>query len=229
MGMTAFEMTRHSRMSMDMMEPPVWSTAYIALMFFMWWIMMIAMMLPSAMPTIMLAAALNRRSTADRPPFGSTGLFATGYLLVWAGFSMIAVGAQWWMQQNGWLNNMLVGQSPAINGCLLLLAGVWQFSPWKLACLRHCQSPVEFLTRQRRAGKSGALQMGLKHGGYCLGCCWFLMALLFIGGVMNLYWIIGLAIYVWVEKMLPVGLHLDRLMGAILAVWGTVVLVRYVS
>ena len=115
---------------------------------------------------------------------------------------------------------MLVGQSQIINGLLLLAAGLWQFSPWKYACLKHCKSPVEFLTTQRREGKSGALQMGLKHGGYCLGCCWFLMALLFVGGVMNLFWIIGLTIYVWVEKILPGGEFISRLMGALLAIWG---------
>jgi len=193
MGMDAFEMTRHSLMSMDMMDAPVWTPGYIVLMFFMWWIMMVAMM---------------------------TSLFAAGYLLAWAGFSTIAVAAQWWMQQNGWLNNMLVGQSQVINGILLLAAGLWQFSPWKHACLNHCKSPVEFLTTQRREGKSGALQMGLTHGGYCLGCCWFLMALLFVGGVMNLYWIIGLTIYVWIEKILPGGVLISRLMGVFLAIWG---------
>jgi predicted metal-binding membrane protein len=124
------------------------------------------------------------------------------------------------MQQNGWLNNMLVGQSQIINGLLLLAAGLWQFGPWKSACLKHCKSPVEFLTTQRREGKSGALQMGLKHGGYCLGCCWFLMALLFVGGVMNLFWIIGLTIYVWIEKILPGGELISRLMGGFLALWG---------
>ena len=220
MGMDAFEMTRHSRMSMDMMNPPVWTASYIVLMFFMWWIMMIAMMLPSATPAILLSAALNRRSSASKPPFGPAGLFTTGYLLAWAGFSLIAVSIQWWMLQIGWLNNMLVGQSRSINGLLLLVAGLWQFSPWKQSCLRHCRSPVEFLTRQRSQRKTAALQMGLKHGGYCLGCCWFLMALLFVGGVMNLFWIFGLTIYVWVEKMLPANLRVDRYMGTLLTIWG---------
>ena len=220
MGMNAFEMTRHSLMPMDMMSPPVWTPGYILLMFFMWWIMMIAMMLPSATPTVLLAAALNRRSTATNPPFGHTGLFVSGYLLAWASFSTLAVLTQWWMQQNGWLSNVLVGQSQSINASLLLAAGLWQFSPWKHACLLHCKSPVEFLTSQRREGKSGALRMGLLHGGYCLGCCWFLMVLLFVGGVMNLYWIVGLTIYVWVEKILPGGVLISRLMGVLLAIWG---------
>lgn len=224
MGMDAFEMTRHSLMTMDMMAAPVWDTEYIILMFLMWWVMMIAMMLPSATPAILLAAALNRRSQSAMPPFGPTGLFTAAYLLTWAGFSLVAVTVQWWMQQNGWLNNMLVGQSRMINGCLLLLAGLWQFSPWKHACLRHCQSPVEFLTRHRYPGASGALRTGFLHGAYCLGCCWFLMTLLFVGGVMNLYWIAGLTIYVWVEKMLPVNLRIDRLMGLLLVIWGSLLI-----
>lgn len=228
MAMNAFEMTRHSRLGMDMMDSPVWTINYIILMFFMWWIMMIAMMLPSAAPTILLAAALNRRSKATTPPFGSTGLFTAAYLLAWAGFSIIAVVVQWWMQQNGWLNNMLVGQSWLINGLLLLAAGLWQFSPWKHACLKHCQSPVEFLTTQRQQGKSAALQMGLLHGAYCLGCCWFLMALLFVGGVMNLYWIVGLTIYVWVEKVASGGELISRLMGTLLALWGLGILTGFI-
>jgi len=220
MGMDAFEMTRLSRMSMGMMNPPVWTSAYVVLMFFMWWIMMIAMMLPSATPVILLAAALNRRSAASPPPFGSTSLFAAGYLLAWGGFSVIAVTTQWWMQQYGWLNSMLVSQNQVVNGLLLLAAGLWQFSPWKYACLAHCKSPVEFLTKQRLETHPGALWMGLKHGGYCLGCCWFLMALLFVGGVMNLYWIIGLTLYIWIEKMLPGDRFISRLTGVLLTLWG---------
>ncbi len=220
MGMDAFEMTRHSRMSMDVMVSPAWTISYIVLMYFMWWIMMIAMMLPSATPTILLAAALNRRSLASKPPYGPTSAFVAGYLLAWAGFSAVAVATQWWMQQNGWLNNMLVGQNRFINGSLLLAAGLWQFTPWKYACLKHCRSPIALLTSPTLKGKTGALQIGLKHGAYCLGCCWFLMALLFVGGVMNLYWIIGLCIYVWIEKIAAGGESLSRITGAILSLWG---------
>ena len=224
MGMDAFEMTRHGRMSMDMMATPIWTMGYIAVMFFMWWVMMIAMMLPSATPIILLAAAINRRSSDSIPPFGPSSLFVAGYLLAWAVFSSIAVAAQWWMQKNGLINNMLVGQSSVINGLLLLTAGVWQFTPWKYACLSHCRSPVEFLSKPRRGRLTGALQTGLSHGSYCLGCCWFLMVLLFVGGVMNLFWIIGLSIYIWVEKILPGGHTISRLMGGFLALWGLAVL-----
>ena len=149
-----------------MMDTPLWSAGHVVLMFLMWWALMIAMMLPGASPVILLAAALNRRSKADKPPFGHTVLFTAAYLLAWAGFSIIAVAVQWWMQQNGWLNNMLIGQSRLVNGLLLLLAGGWQFSPWKCACLNHCQSPIGFLTRHRSPGRTGALKMGFLHGAY---------------------------------------------------------------
>ena len=207
-------------MGMDMMDQPAWTMGYIVLMFFLWWMMMIAMMLPIASPTILLAAALNRRPIASVPGFGSTGFFTTGYLLAWAGFSFIAVAAQWWMQDIGWLNNMLISQRHSVSGILLFVAGLWQFTPWKYACLQHCKSPVEFLTDERDRGQSSALQMGLKHGAFCPGYCWFLMALLFVGGVMGMLWIIGLTIYIWIEKIVPGGETISRLMGGLLALWG---------
>jgi predicted metal-binding membrane protein len=186
--------------------------------------MMVAMMLPAASSVILLASALNRRTSPAARPFGSAAAFTAGYLLAWGVFSAVAVLAQWWLGQAGLLNTMLVSTSDRFAGGVLLIAGLWQFSPWKTACLRHCRSPVQFLTRHRRAGELGALTMGIHHGLYCLGCCWFLMALLFVGGVMNLYWIIGLAAYVWVEKAAPGGQRLARAMGAVLVGWGLVLL-----
>lgn len=225
MGMDAFEMTRHSRMAMPWTQPAPWSAPYALLMFSMWWIMMLAMMLPSAAPVILLAAALNRRAEPAAPPYGSTAAFLAGYLLAWGGFSAVAVLAQWWLGRSGLLNTMLVSTSEVLAACILIVAGAWQFSPLKFACLRHCRSPVMFLTRHRRPGWLGAIRMGLHHGLWCLGCCWFLMALLFVGGVMNLYWIIGLTIYVWMEKVLPGGPWLSRAMGLALLAWGALLLV----
>ena len=224
MGMSGFEMTRHTRMGMDMMPPPAWDLAYVVLMFFMWWIMMVAMMLPSAAPMILTAAALNRRSAASSHPFGGTGAFTLGYLAAWGVFSLLAVAAQWALQATDFISGMLFSTSNTLSGLLLLLAGAWQFTPWKQACLRHCRGPVEFLVNHRRAGNRGAFVMGAHHGLYCLGCCWFLMALLFVGGVMNLYWIIGLAVYVWLEKTLPGGVVVSRATGAVLMAWGLVIL-----
>jgi len=226
MDMNAFEMTRHSMMDMPAPATATWNLSYAVLMFFMWWIMMVAMMLPSATPVVLLAALVNRRTKVESPPYGSTISFVSGYLLTWAAFSMLAVAAQWLLERSGLLNAMLVSTNKLMAGLLLLLAGVWQLSPWKHACLRQCRNPIEFLSTQRRSGNSGALIMGLYHGSYCVGCCWFLMALLFAGGVMNLYWIIGLTLYVWIEKVAPAGLMVSRLIGVLLIAWGMIVLVN---
>lgn len=228
MGMSAVEMTRHSMMPMPMMQHAQWDLSYAVLMFFMWWLMMIAMMLPSATPMILLATALNRRSREDQTPYGSAAAFTAGYLLAWALFSLVAVGAQWWLERMGWITPMMASASDLWAGAVLVVAGAWQFSPWKTACLKHCRSPVQFLTEHRHPGNTGAAWMGVHHGLFCLGCCWFLMALLFVGGVMNLYWIVGIALYVAVEKVLPAGQGVAKIMGAVLMMWGVLLLARHV-
>jgi len=222
MDMTALEMThpKNTGMDMKMVMPVDWDLPYTVMMFFMWWVMMIAMMLPSATPAILLSAALNRRSSADTPPFGSAAVFTLGYLLAWALFSLAAILAHWLLEQAGLLSMLMESASAILSGLLLLLAGAWQFSPIKQSCLKHCQSPIVFLTLHRRPGNSGALLMGLYHGVFCLGCCWFLMSLLFVGGVMNLYWILGLAIFVYLEKILAVGPALGKTVGYLLIFWG---------
>ena len=226
MDMSAFEMspmpwtdTDVRSMNMAMSE----SNSFLVL-FAMWWVMMAAMMLPSAAPTILLATALNRRSTSNQPPFGAAAFFALGYLLAWLFFSLVAAFAQRLLESNGLLSSMMNIKSNYLTVGLLLAAGVWQFSPIKQVCLRHCRSPVEFITRQRRPGNRGALVMGLHHGTYCLGCCWFLMALLFVGGVMNLYWIAGLALFVLVEKLSAKGVWFGRVTGAGLFITGAALL-----
>ncbi len=223
MGMSGLEMTRHTRMGMDMMPPGSWNLQYIILMFFMWWVMMIAMMLPSATPVILLAVAINRRSGNTPAPYGPASQFCLGYLLGWALFSAIAVFLQWLLLEGELISGMLRSSSAILSAALLVIAGAWQFTPWKQACLRHCRGPVEFLSQHRRPGRFGTLIMGMHHGLYCLGCCWFLMLLLFVGGVMNLYWIAGLAIYVWMEKIMVVGQKASRLTGVALIIWGVVI------
>jgi predicted metal-binding membrane protein len=198
---------------------------YIYVLLAMWWIMMVAMMLPSAAPIILLTAALNRRSTSDQPPYGTTAFFTAGYLLAWFLFSLVAVASQLILASKGLLSFNMESNNTYLTAGLLLAAGFWQFSPIKQACLRHCRSPVEFITRHRRPGNRGALMMGLHHGTYCLGCCWFLMALLFAGGVMNLYWIAGLALFVVVEKLYSHGLWFGRLSGAGFVITGIAFLV----
>jgi len=224
MGMNAFEMTRHTLMGMEMGSPVVWDLSYLSLMFFMWWIMMIAMMLPSATPVILLATALNRRSSSGKKPYGSATGFAAGYLLAWGAFSILAVAAQWQLQGTGLVSGMLSSNSDTLSAALFLAAGAWQFSPWKHSCLQHCRNPVEWLTTHRQSGRTAALAMGMQHGAYCLGCCWFLMALLFVGGVMNLLWIAGLAIYVWLEKYTPSGEYISRSLGGLLIASGLAIL-----
>jgi predicted metal-binding membrane protein len=227
MGMSGFEMTRHTLMKMDMMEMAIWTPAYAALMFFMWWLMMVAMMLPSATPIILLATALNRRADSDRSPFGPSAAFLAGYLLVWSVFSLLAVLLQWTLQKTDLLSGMLYITNPILSAFLLMIAGVWQFTPLKQSCLRHCRGPIDFLTRYRRPGIPGGIVMGVQHGLFCLGCCWFLMVLLFVGGVMNLYWIAGLALYVWIEKVMVAGVKFSRIMGAILILWSLVMVSRH--
>lgn len=228
MGMSALQMTESMR-HMGAPKHTPWTATYSLSMFLMWWVMMIAMMLPSAAPTILLAAGLNRRSNSTSPPYGSTALFCLGYLLAWALFSALAVAAQWWLERSGLLSMHLETLPPALTGGLLLLAGAWQLTPLKSACLRHCRSPAEFLVQHRQPGALGALQMGMRHGAWCLGCCWFLMALLFVGGVMNLYWILGLAAFVFAEKVLAMGPLLGRATGIVLLAFGVLVLAGYWS
>ncbi|MFQ5971742.1 MAG: DUF2182 domain-containing protein, partial [Alphaproteobacteria bacterium] len=191
-----------------------------ALMFFMWWIMMIAMMLPGAAPMILLYALVNRRQRRRGAPFVPTGVFALGYVLAWAAFSVGAAGLQWGLERTGLLSSMMASTSVAFGGMLLIGAGIYQLSPLKQACLRHCRAPVDFLSRRWRKGRLGALGMGIEHGAFCLGCCWVLMGLLFLGGVMNLYWIIGLAVFVLLEKTLPAGHRLGAATGLGLVAWG---------
>jgi predicted metal-binding membrane protein len=208
------------------MEPMPWSVFYAALMFTMWWMMMIAMMVPSASAMVLLFTAIKRKQAASASPSVQAWIFLAGYLLIWAGFSLVAALAQWGLERAGLLDMAMANTSATFGGIILLAAGLYQFTPVKSVCLRYCQSPVLFLSRYWRPGASGALRMGLQHGGYCLGCCWLLMVLLFVAGVMNLVWIVGIAVYVACEKLLPLGQRLSRTAGVALIVSGTIVLAR---
>lgn len=232
MGMSAFEMTRMSQFGtargmceagmagMAMMTRAVWTPGYAVLMLFMWWVMMVAMMLPSAAPVILLFAIVNRKQRDAGPPYVATSIFAFGYLAAWAGFSLVAVILQWGFELIGLLSPMLSASNTVLGGVLLLAAGVYQLTPIKHACLRHCRSPHAFLSTHWRRGGRGALRMGLLHGAFCVGCCWFLMGLMFFGGVMNLYWIAGLALFVLCERTVPAGHWLGYATGVVLLVWG---------
>jgi predicted metal-binding membrane protein len=207
-------------MDMNMVMPMDWSPGYALVMFLMWWIMMVAMMLPSAAPMILLFALVNRRNRGLGAPYVATTVFASGYLLGWAGFSLAATLVHWWLEQSGWLTMGMASANRWLSGILLIAAGAYQLSPLKHACLRHCRGPVDFIARHWRPGPLGALRMGLEHGTWCVGCCWVVMGLLFYGGVMNLYWIVGLAILVLAEKVLPPGHGVGNISGVGFLLWG---------
>jgi predicted metal-binding membrane protein len=223
MGMPMTGAMEHAMIAMA--TPADWTWGYALLMFGMWWVMMIAMMLPGAAPMILLFATINRRSQEKGGPYVPTAVFAGAYLIAWGGFSVIAVALQWGLERAELLSPMMASRNAAFGGALLVLAGAWQLSPLKHACLRHCRGPVDFIARHWRAGRQGAFRMGVRHGLYCLGCCWALMALLFFGGVMNLYWIAGLALFVLLEKTIPPGRRLASLAGLGLVVWGAAFLI----
>lgn len=210
------------------MAPMPWTLRSAALLFAMWWVMMIAMMAPSAGPTVLLYATVrHKHETASRATIDAW-IFLAGYLVTWAGFSLAAVLAQWGLERLGLLSMAMASTSAVLGGIILLAAGVYQFTPLKHACLRYCESPLLFLSRHWRPGTRGAFRMGLHHGSYCVGCCWFLMLLLFVGGVMNLVWIVGLMLYVAGEKLLPFGRRLSHMAGVILILSGAIVLARAV-
>jgi predicted metal-binding membrane protein len=180
-----------------------WSVSHFALTASMWAVMMAAMMLPSATPMILTYATLVRRMRRDRDGHPEIAIFVLGYLLVWCAFSVLATALQWGLEHLALLSPMLVSSSHRLGGGLLLIAGLYQLLPVKEFCLKHCQSPFQFLTRRWRSGRTGALSMGLMHGAYCVGCCWALMLLLFVGGVMNLLWVALIAAFVLLEKVIP--------------------------
>lgn len=205
-------------MTMPMSTWP-WTMTHAALMFSMWLVMMAAMMLPSAMPAILLYSHI--RMQGDGADLAAPVLFASGYLAVWACFSLLATLAQFLLEWTGFLSSMMESTSTVLTGALLLLAGLYQLTPLKQACLRACRSPLDFMMLHWQRGRTGALKMGIRHGAYCAGCCWALMFLLFVGGVMNLAWIIGIALYVLLEKLLPGGRGIAGVAGVALIAAGT--------
>ena len=202
----------HPLASLTMPGSSDWSFANVVAVWAMWAVMMAAMMLPSALPMIVTFVQLSERAGARARGHG----FVAAYLLVWFGFSAAAVAAQWALQAMEWIDPMIVSTSAALSALLLLIAGVYQFSPLKRICLAKCRTPLGFLLGEWREGTRGGFVMGLRHGLFCVGCCWALMALLFVGGVMNLAWIAALSIAVAIEKMVPGGARLASVLGVVL-------------
>jgi predicted metal-binding membrane protein len=197
------------------MMTPVWDAPHLALLWAMWAVMMTGMMLPSASPMILLAGA-TRRQQHGRTGARHDWLLALGYITVWAAFSVGATALQWWLMQARIVTPMMEISSRRAGAVLLILAGLYQLTPLKGACLAACQSPLGFAMRHWRAGSWGAFRMGIEHGVYCVGCCWALMLLLFAGGVMNLAVIAALTAFVAFEKLTPAGRHSARVSGALL-------------
>lgn len=211
--------------------PGDWSPAYWLTMLLMWWVMMVAMMVPSAAPMILLYARVVRHGqTRGEIPgaIAPTAAFSVGYLLCWLGFSALATGMQFALERSGLVDGMMMWATDRrLTATLLIVAGIYQLSPLKKACLTQCRSPVEFLTRNWRPGRSGAFRLGILHGAYCLGCCWALMLLLFAAGIMNLVWIAGLAILVLVEKLAPFGAELTKPLAFLLILGGVALLLPH--
>jgi predicted metal-binding membrane protein len=205
-----------------------WDIGRVGLMAAMWWVMMVAMMLPSAAPVMLLHARTVRHGQRrGRMPAGPvpTVWFLAGYLLVWLGFALAAVALQWALERIGALSGaQFWSQSRWLSAGVLALAALYQISPLKRMCLAHCRAPAEYLAAHWRPGASGALRMGIGHGVFCVGCCWALMALLFVGGVMNVVWIAALTGIVLAEKLLPAGVAVGRVAAGVLAVWAAATL-----
>jgi predicted metal-binding membrane protein len=202
---------------------PAWSLSYWLIVFFMWAAMMVAMMLPSASPMVLLYARVARHAEAqghDLRARAAIPAFASGYLAIWILFSLLAVIVQWGLERLGAMSAMMSVSAGVLSGGLLIAAGLYQLTPLKAACLTHCRAPASFLAAHWRKGMGGAWRMGFVHGLYCVGCCAVLMALLFVGGVMNLIWIAGLTLLVAIEKLAPFGAAAVKTVGAILIAGG---------
>ena len=225
MNMSAIQMTPglgQSQMSMPNMSamknmaatPAVWSFNYSVLMFFMWWTMMIAMMLPSASPMILLYPALIRRTKKTKSIIRQVTSFICGYLLAWAAFSLFAAALQSQLELRDWMSPMMMEATNIyLAAGILIAAGVYQLTPLKTVCLEKCRQPASFLANYKNTWVNSPLRIGLVHGFYCVGCCWFLMGLLFFGGIMNLYWIVGLIIFVAIEKLHEKGIIFGKILG----------------
>ena len=208
---------------MPAIRMPAWDAVYFWMMFLMWAVMMIGMMLPSVTPMVLIYAGVARKSAGHGMPVAPIGAFVFGYIAMWLGFSMFATLAQWGLDQAALLSPMMVSNSVGLGAALLIAAGIYQWLPIKDKCLRHCRSPVHFIATHWRPGSIGAFKMGLSHGAFCLGCCWVLMSLLFVGGVMNLFWIAAIALFVLLEKVLPLGDVSGRVMGLLMVVAGGII------
>jgi predicted metal-binding membrane protein len=203
-----------------------WTISDIVLNVAIWWVMMIGMMVPSAMPMMLVFAAVNRSKRARGKPFVPTAVFAVGYLIAWGVFGLAATFAEWTFEQAALIAPETQRVGPGLGAGIVIVAGIYQLTPVKNACLAHCRTPLDFVLNHWREGAPGAVRMGLEHGFYCLGCCWVLMALLFAVGVMNLLWMALLTAFVLVEKLFPAGQWITRASGVLMIGFGAFLLAQ---
>lgn len=182
----------------------------------MWAVMMLAMMLPSALPMVLTFAAVGRSRQRAGRNYVPIAVFVAGYVVVWSAFSVVAAVAQWWLHRGALLSAAMVSTSGVLAGLVLIVAGIFQFTPLKHSCLNHCRGTLHFVITRWRDGAAGALRMGIEHGAFCAGCCWALMALLFVLGVMNLFWVAALTALVCFEKILPAQFRLPLVTGMVM-------------
>lgn len=229
MNMGGMAMPKSTGMAMGATLAPAfnpWTVADFAVTFAMWAVMMVGMMTPSAAPMILIYARVGRQSALHGKPLAATSFFAGGYLLAWTTFSLAATVGQWLLERAALMAHMMATTSQVLGAVVLITAGVFQWTPVKDACLKHCQSPISFILQYGfRDDIWSSLRHGFKHGIFCIGCCWALMALLFVGGVMNIIWIAGLTIFVLLEKVMPLGRIISRTAGAGLLAWGVWLLI----
>ncbi len=216
----AREMSGPNALCMAAMQIRHWSPGYFWMMFWMWAVMMVGMMVPSAAPMILIYAAVARKAEKQGTPIASTGAFMLGYIFMWTVFSFLVTLAQWQLDKAALLSPMMVANSPMLGAGLLIAAGLYQWLPIKNSCLQHCRSPFHFISAHWRSGSAGAFMMGISHGAFCIGCCWVLMLLLFVGGVMNILWIALISIFVLLEKVLPLGDRGGKWAGVLMVLIG---------
>jgi predicted metal-binding membrane protein len=226
MGMSALDMTGVALFPHRLADGGGGMDPSLPTVILMWWVMMIAMMTPSAAPLVLLYRRVLRHHAATEASSAVPSMFLlAGYLTAWLAFSICAASLQKVLQPTGLISEMMLwSKSAPLSAIVLASAGVYQFSPLKRACLTQCRSPVNFLTAHWRPGVTGSFLLGMRHGIYCVGCCWLLMALLFVGGIMNLVWIAALALIVFIEKILPGGERVGRVLGVVLIAWAGVTL-----
>jgi len=203
-----------------------WSWTDFVLLFIMWFVMMIAMMTPSVTPLVLIFTLINRKRQQGQNPFVPSVYLLSGYFLIWAAFSLLATLLQWSLQQVSLLNPEMVTTNKILGGSILIFAGVFQFTSLKNTCLRTCQTPISFIHQHWKEGKSGALRMGIKNGIYCLGCCWILMLLLFVSGIMNILWIAIISLFVLTEKVLSSVKIISVIAGIALVAYGIIILLQ---